>query len=51
MNKKQANRSLLEESEDIFVTRVDNLEDNDGLMVQTEYVRAKEVKNKAKTSV
>lgn len=44
MNKKQANQSLLEESEDIFVTQVDNPEDNDSLLVQTEYVRAKEVK-------
>lgn len=52
MSKKQANQSLPEESKDRFVTRVDNLEDNDSSRVQPEQVRADELKkNKPQISV
>lgn len=51
MNKKQANQSLPEESKDMFVTQVDNLEDNDSSLVQREQVRAEELKNKPEISV
>lgn len=48
MNKKQANQSLPEESEDRFVTQVDNLEDSDSSRVHPEQVRAEELKKQAK---
>lgn len=41
----EAGKSVrVEESEDISVTQVDNLQDHDNLLVQTKQVRAEEVK-------